>query len=99
MINFVISFLKRLRQSESAAQESPSPDLLRGVPAIRRMKHYAALSGYAYEYCFEGYRNRPAVREYVFSASGDRKNWNPISILLPDAALERWRSGRRAGVG
>lgn len=93
---FVFGFLKKLGLSGEAENPPSKSDGLRGIPALRRMKHYAADSGYAYEYYFEGYRNRPQTREFVFSVSGDRKNWNLISILLPDAAIEPWqkRTGR-----
>lgn len=79
---FVFGFLKKLRQ--------PPPAPLRGAPATRRMKNYAAASGYAYEYFFEGYRDYPAGREYVFNVSGDRKSWRPFSLNVPAAALEAW---------
>lgn len=84
----MFDFLKKLGR--------PEPGPLHGVPTIRRMKNYPAASGYAYEYYFEGYRDTPAAREYVFSLSGDRKNWRPISVLLPFEAIERWQrsSGR-----
>jgi len=84
----VFDFLKKL------GRHGTSP--LRGVPPIRRMKNYLAASGYAYEYYFEGYRDTPSAREYIFSLSGDRKNWLPISVLLPYNAIEPWQrnSGR-----
>lgn len=55
------------------------------------MKNYAAASGYAYEYYFEGYRDALESREYVFSLSGDRKTWRQISLHLPMGALHSWQ--------
>lgn len=52
---------------------------LRGAPAVRRMKTYAAMSGYIYHYFYEGMRD-PA--EYVFELSADRKNWFFVSVFV-----------------
>jgi hypothetical protein len=72
---------------------------LRGVPSVRRVKNHSALSGYAYEYFFEGFRDRPGERTYEFMASGDRKNWFRLEVAVPDTALAGWerRQGRRLG--
>ncbi len=78
----VFDFLKKLRR--------PAPEPLRGTPAVRRMKHYAAASGYAYEYFFEGYRDEPGARGYYFTLSADRKTWRPFSLTLPAASVEAW---------
>lgn len=63
---------------------------LRGTPAVRRMKNYAALSGYAYEYFYEGYRDAGGRREYTFTVSGDRKTWFPLAVRLRAGAAEAW---------
>jgi hypothetical protein len=70
---------------------------LRGAPAVRRQKNYTALSGYAYEYFFDGYRDCPGERRYEFTVSGDRKNWFPLVVVLPESALSAWEEshGRR----
>lgn len=63
---------------------------LRGVPVTRRLKNYGALSGYVYEYFFEGYRDGPESREFVFSVSGDRKAWFELHVRLADNATAEW---------
>jgi len=70
---------------------------LRGTPVVRRLKHYAALSGYAYEYYYEGYRDTGGRREYAFTVSGDRKTWFPLVVRLSNGAAGAWERehGRR----
>lgn len=82
----MFGFLKRLRR----AAETPAAPL-RGVPQVRRLKNYSAASGYAYEYFFEGYRDLASAREYVFTLSGDRKNWREFRLVLPAEAVEPWQ--------
>ncbi|MGJ5820932.1 hypothetical protein [Paludibaculum fermentans] len=65
---------------------------LRGVPAIRRQKNYLAMSGYAYEYFYEGMRDEASRREHVFTVSGDRKTWFPVQVLVPDASVTQWEA-------
>lgn len=72
---------------------------LLGVPATRRLKNYAALSGYVYEYCFEGYRDVRAGREFVFSVSGDRKSWFVLLVLLAGDAIKQWEYDHRCSLG
>jgi hypothetical protein len=72
-----------------------APVPLRGRPATRRIKHYAALSGYAYEYAYAGYRERGGGREYIFLWSASRRNWREIAIQLSTAPLAAWQ--QRAG--
>jgi hypothetical protein len=81
----VFDFLKKLRAAPAASQEP-----LKGVPAVRRMKHYSAASGYAYEYYFEGYREYSGARVYHFTFSADRKSWRPFSLTLPAGSIEDW---------
>ena len=64
---------------------------LRAVPQIRRQKNYSALSGYAYEYFYEGLRDVPERREHVFTVSGDRKSWFAVSVFVPGAGVEAWQ--------
>lgn len=68
----------------------PSLAPLHGAPAVRRMKNYAALSGYAYEYVYEGMRDIEDSREYVFCVSGDRKTWFHVSVRIAEAAIRGW---------
>jgi hypothetical protein len=72
---------------------------LLGVPAVRRVKTYAALSGYVYEYFFEGYRDRQGGREFVFAVSGDRKSWFAFQVRLGAGATEAWERDRSFALG
>ncbi|WP_321476757.1 hypothetical protein [uncultured Paludibaculum sp.] len=72
-------------------REKPSgPAPLRGVPQIRRQKNYLAMSGYAYEYFYEGMREGFALREHVFTVSGDRKTWFEVLVLVPNSSVKTW---------
>ena len=71
--------------------QASRPTLL-GALRVRRLKNYAALSGYAYEYKFAGYRDAPAWREYVFQVSGDRKKWFDLSVRLREDARRNWEA-------
>ncbi|MDR3717747.1 MAG: hypothetical protein P4K98_03025 [Bryobacteraceae bacterium] len=83
--------MDRLRKPNlSRAAKEP----LRGAPAMRRLKNYAALSGYVYEYFFEGYRDVRDTREFVFSVSGDRKSWSPFQVRLAGDATAAWERER-----
>ena len=67
-------------------QEKP----LQGVPAIRRVKTYSALSGYVYQYVYAGYRDREGeapARSYVFQVSGQRIAALALSIELPASVV------------
>ncbi len=70
------------------------PPPLAGTPAVRRPKLYTSERGYVYEYYYEGYRvseRRGAVgTEYVFTVSGDRKNWAPLTVFLGDSEAVAW---------
>lgn len=74
-------------------------DRLLGVPVVRRVKNYAALSGYVYEYLFEGYRDRQGAREFVFSVSGDRKSWLAFQVRLAAGAPHAWERDRDCILG
>jgi hypothetical protein len=65
---------------------------LLGRPAVRRVKHYAALSGYAYEYTFEGYRDHKSTREYHFALSANRREWRKLRIELREESVAGWQS-------
>ncbi len=64
---------------------------LTGAPQIRREKTYSAQSGYVYHYYYAGHRPFEAGLEYVFEVSADRKQFFPVSVFLPAAALEPWQ--------
>jgi hypothetical protein len=78
-----------------APREVPS---LRSIPKVRRQKNYSAESGYAYEYFFEGLRDAGGVREYVFTVSGDRKTWFPLSVYVPDDEVQALSESERYAV-
>jgi hypothetical protein len=66
---------------------------LTGAPAIRRLKTYSAQSGYVYQYFYEGQRSLRGAEggtEFVFSVTGDRKTWHPVSVLVGDGAVREW---------
>lgn len=71
-----------------------APEPLRAVPRVRRQKNYLAMSGYGYEYFFEGWRPGAARREYHFTVSGDRKTWFALQVLLPDEAVRQWEAAQ-----
>ena len=72
---------------------APAPEL-RGRPAIRREKSYAADSGYVYQYTYEGYRpaTRDGVkgRQFVFDCSSDRASRFSLSIFAPTDSFAEW---------
>lgn len=70
---------------------------LTGTPVVRRQKTYSAMSGYAYQYFYEGQREVKEGIEYVFDVSADRKTSFPLSIVVRNTALAQWeRSHERA---
>ena len=85
-----VDLLKRL----FAKREAP----LRGVPAVRRQKNYSAESGYAYEYFYDGWRESGRLREYVFTVSGNRKTWFPLSVFAAEDALRALAENERYAV-
>lgn len=77
----------------------PEPPLT-GAPAIRRLKLYTALSGYVYQYFYEGQRaasrDQQTGTQYVFQVSGDRKAYAPVSVFLARAVLAPWEAAHHA---
>ena len=73
---------------------APPASELRGRPAIRREKSYAADSGYVYQYTYEGYRaaTRDGVegRQFVFDCTSDRASRFSISIFAPADSFSQW---------
>lgn len=69
---------------------------LSGAPSSRRIKTYAAQSGYVYEYFYRGHRieRRKGEQhvEYVFSVSAGRKRPVNLSVFLPDSAVASWEA-------
>lgn len=72
---------------------------LLGVPVTRRVKNYAAFSGYVYEYYFQGYRDQREGREFIFSISGDRKAWSVFQVRILAGATEDWEREREIILG
>lgn len=63
---------------------------------VRRMKTYAGVQGYVYQYYFVGKRaalpgdpETPAT-EFIFDVTSDRKLTYSISIFLPEKAVQAW---------
>jgi hypothetical protein len=86
----------RLRKPKD---EQGAVEKLFAVPVVRRVKNYAAFSGYVYEYFFEGYRDKHGAREFVFSVSGDRKSWVAFQVRLAAGATESWERDRALFLG
>jgi len=76
---------------------------LTGAPVVRRQKTHSAESGYVYQYYYEG--QRPANRDgsagiqFVFNVSADRKSSFPVSVFVPDEALQSWQQGHGRPLG
>jgi len=75
---------------------SKKPAPLHGVPAARRVKRYAADSGYVYEYFYEGHRlwcdgQRRGV-EFEFRVSAGREQWLPAAVVIADDAVAAWQA-------
>jgi hypothetical protein len=72
-------WLKRMMR---CAPAEPPAAPLRGARAVRRMKSFAADTGYVYEYYYEGMRDVAGGEEYVFAASADRREYKPLSVFV-----------------
>jgi hypothetical protein len=73
------------------SRKPPSPVPLTGAPPVRRLKTYHALTGYVYQYTYEG--RRPAAEpgtEYVFQVTADRKTFQAVSVFVLASALGPW---------
>ncbi len=65
---------------------------------MRRIKSYAAESGYVYEYFYEGHRQwrdglGPGV-EFEFRVSAGREQWLPAAVVVADRAVHAWEAAR-----
>jgi hypothetical protein len=54
---------------------------------MRRLKNYAAQSGYVYQYFYQGQQPTSRGVQYRFEATAEGKKWFPISVLLSAAAV------------
>lgn len=63
---------------------------------MRRIKSYAAESGYVYEYSFQGHRDwRDALgagKEFEFLISAGRESSVPATVVVADRALRPWET-------
>jgi hypothetical protein len=77
---------------------SKKPAPLAGAPAVRRIKSYAADSGYVYEYFFEGHRpwrdGLGSGVEFEFRVSVGRKQWLPAAVVVADREVQTWEAAR-----
>ena len=84
----MFDWLKRL------GKQAPAP--LTGAPAVRRQKTHSALSGYVYQYYYEGQRPSAAdgeeATEFVFDVTADRKASYPVSVFVPRLAVKAWET-------
>jgi hypothetical protein len=93
----VLQQIRKLLGKAPKAAEASVP--LLGPPAVRRVKTYAAETGYTWSYTFEGYRMEevPASgRSYVFSVWAGSRPPVEISMVLRGtvvAAIEQ-QAGR-----
>jgi hypothetical protein len=75
----------------------PAPAPLTGAPPVRRQKTHSAMSGYVYQYYYEGHRpaewNAEESMEYVFDVSADRKTSFPVSVFVLRRAVGAWQAG------
>lgn len=80
--------LRRLFGQAAKVAETTQP--LLGTPAIRRVKTYAADTGYTWSYTFQGYRmeTMPEGRSYVFSLWTGNRTPVEIAISAPKAVIE-----------
>jgi hypothetical protein len=75
---------------------SKKPAPLWGAPAVRRVKRYAADSGYVYEYFYEGHRlwcdGQSRGLEFEFRVSAGREHWLPAAVVIADDAVAPWQA-------
>ncbi|MGC8792268.1 MAG: hypothetical protein ACP5U2_02625 [Bryobacteraceae bacterium] len=85
----MFGWLRRLR---------PEPRLA-GAPAVRRLKHYSAASGFVYQYYYQGcraaWRGLDKGAQYVFAVSADGKTYFPVSVFVGRRALRDSEQRRR----
>lgn len=80
--------LRRLFRQSAKVTETAQP--LLGTPAIRRVKTYAADTGYTWSYTFQGYRieTMPDGRSYVFSLWTGNRTPVEIAVSVHKAVIE-----------
>jgi hypothetical protein len=77
---------------------SKKPTPLAGAPSVRRIKSYAAESGYVYEYFHEGHRPwRDGLSggvEFEYRVSVGRAQWLPAAVVVADREVKAWEAAR-----
>lgn len=78
---------------------SRKPAPLTGAPAVRRIKSYAADSGYVYEYYYAGQRpwrdRRGGGVEFEFRVSVRGARWLPAAVIVADRELRVWETANQ----
>lgn len=72
-------------------KKSPAP--LTGAPLVRRQKTHSALSGYVYQYFYEGHRGDSENTEFVFEVCSDRVSSFAVSVFVSSRAVRSWEQG------
>ena len=76
---------------------SRKPAPLTGAPAVRRIKSYAAESGYVYEYYYAGqrpWRDRLGGGvEFEFHVSVPGARWLPATVIVAERDVSAWEAG------
>ena len=90
--------IKRLLQlfaPSVKAQPGASPDVLRSVPTVRRLKTYQAETGFTWSYYYDGYRNETTPKRaqaFVFTLLGGNRPPQQATIVVPESTLEGMRA-------
>jgi hypothetical protein len=50
------------------------------------------MSGYVYQYYYEGHRPSEGGEEYVFYVTADRRTSYPVSVFVLRSAVETWQA-------
>ncbi|MDZ7636652.1 MAG: hypothetical protein U5J83_00090 [Bryobacterales bacterium] len=98
MIQRLLELLKSVRDRRAGAL----PQALRGTPPVRRLKTYQAETGVTWSYYYEGYRietEPDAAQCYVFTMLGGNRAPQPLTIVVPDSAMEAIRAQTGASAG
>lgn len=78
-----------------ARRAAPAGAPLKGRRPVARVKSYTAMSGYVYEYVYQGYREESEGRTHVFEVSPDRKRWFAFEVDVPGEALGEWERAHK----
>ena len=74
------------------SEEAP----LTGAPVVRREKSYSALSGYVYQYFYNGHRRSKRDHEpgdeFVFIVRTAHRNSCPVPVFVSDGAVSGWET-------